>query len=1309
MTSTNPRVGSGGINSAYKSSIQTRLYSLREEVKKSEKDVKKIDKLKDKAKAEIKKTKIVKEKKEIKNKLEKEIDRRQKKLDTDFDKLNDYREKVAQTTKKSGIGLSLTASDKVYLSDILTKGGRTSYLSNIGNSTFSNLPKERVKTIDKRLDTAATLYRRKKERGRFTKHPPRKTTRKMFHDGVKVEYYFDWSSKDDQNPIIDMIANVRKGWNATRYAHPNSKMTIMFKNDDVGGYDSEGKYEYVGWSLPGFQNYTLNDALELFEDKMEAYLMKYDEDDTRLDITEIVFSYLVEPNKIMGSGGHKTIQQASKDWFICDTSSKTNCFYRSIAFIRLMRDLDKDVERAKIVLSDDKMMTTLINNRAKMMKLSLSKISNLSRKTATEEDIQTYVDNCYGTGGKGSQNKCFVVIYNSVFNKVGTFMPKNYTKGVLKPIEIWNINHHFIPLVRWSELTNIRELCEDKTLRDKIEVENKEDSNEKIKDKRMYEIADEGMFREYLASEFLEYDEMKKGEISYWTRKYCSAYRNDPEKVCKKLSYKNNKIAVYDFEATPNGNKNIFKTYRVSFAYNVLDDKGKYIKMECKTFGGIDCIRKWMEYLYLNREKFCSYTLYAHNAGKFDLLLILSEYLLENKEYWTIDTGSSLIVLNGAYLNLMIYREEESEEGEKEMFSMVFRDSYRLLPGSLDKLCSEFNVPHKKLTGSVDFNEMNITNCYGGTVDAPNSEVFKSDLFRLELANTVYCNWDCYGLLEVMNIFKDEVYENMGSINITDCLTGASLSKKNYFLNYYDPSDKPIYSMKEEFDTFCRNGYYGGRNEAFFIGEYEGKVYYNDFTSLYPDVGRLRLPYGSPDKIQDSSINRLNRYMKSKKKLPPLVAMVRCMVRTKNFDAIPIHGIKKDHKLLFPHFEEWTELTLWFNEIRYGLSTDAYEYEFLDGIQFGKQSGSYYRNVENSEEKFWSKGMLHDFFNEGFEKKGKAKSEGKLALAQVYKIIINSGYGFWGLNALGDNKEGRDGIEILEKDDDSFWDLLNKGYISNMNTIGDYTICRTSKPMPITDYNVAIAAAICSEARMKLHKYMSAIRKYGGNLLYCDTDSCICDLDITKYPEIMKEFCWDGIDDIDKCGDELGSMKNEAVEKLEKYFLGKVMKEFPTLDNKKIIKGKVKDHMIKQRDNDGGNDFYFDKAIIAGCKQYCLHKKTYDGGYIEASASKGVCKKLYYKDFHHLLHGSDIEEQRAFEESIKEKKPEWIPREGYRIYETQHQFRSSLINHIDGNYDITKVSVDKCMRINYLKGIVNGSETRIDGIENKGYVLPLRL
>jgi hypothetical protein len=62
----------------------------------------------------------------------------------------------------------------------------------------------------------------------------------------------------------------------------------------------------------------------------------------------------------------------------------------------------------------------------------------------------------------------------------------------------------------------------------------------------------------------------------------------------------------------------------------------------------------------------------------------------------------------------------------------------------------------------------------------------------------------------------------------------------------------------------------------------------------------------------------------------------------------------------------------------------------------------------------------------------------------------------------------------------------------------------------------------------------------------------------------------------------------------------------------------------KEMDKDGG-ELSFDKGIIAGCKQYSLHKTLLDGGYVVAGACKGCKRKLSYEEFQHLLYGTQIE------------------------------------------------------------------------------------
>jgi len=74
-----------------------------------------------------------------------------------------------------------------------------------------------------------------------------------------------------------------------------------------------------------------------------------------------------------------------------------------------------------------------------------------------------------------------------------------------------------------------------------------------------------------------------------------------------------------------------------------------------------------------------------------------------------------------------------------------------------------------------------------------------------------------------------------------------------------------------------------------------------------------------------------------------------------------------------------------------------YEHQFTEGLKFKKAT-------------FMSK-----FFTDGFQKKAQAKADGNPAMAQAWKIIIDSDYGFWGLRT-----EDRDGVEICSPESNSY-------------------------------------------------------------------------------------------------------------------------------------------------------------------------------------------------------------------------------------------------------------------------------------------------
>ena len=1250
-------------------------------------------------------------------------------------KLNKFLKEEFKSAQNSGIGLIFTATGGVSVRDIFIPSDRKKYIKDVKKESakYHNVDVGDVMKRDKMLEKIDKRLAKKKKTIK-----PSSVRRELIAKGIITKYLFPFRDYTEDF-IENIMINIDRAMSSIIPRHPNQKFIVRLSNT-MNAISDKQSYGVKTYGTP-----TIDEIKAALNSKIEMALFNYGEGADELNFKSIGISVISEPyGQILGAGGHRSQTMACKSWFISNQTSRTNCFYRCIATHNILRNYSKENEldlcKEELIVSPQKFLDR-VNNSATNIKKRL-KTGNI--RATSEADIQKYVDNCYK---KNSSNKCEVKIYNNVFALVKVIRPTEWNGETLKTTyEIQNINHHFVALVRWYKVMNIIDVLDEvikiateKAKEISIGADSGDVSEDILIDREPdWEIVDWDRFDEFCKNEIwnkkeekcidVKYEEQSETNKKKYQRWFCARYGRT--EYCRRyMDDLNLKIGAYDLEATPNGvEENMFRAYRLSFSYNILDKKHKFERIKTVSFGGKDCIEKWFEWLYKNREELTGYTLYAHNGGKFDVLLLLNDYILKNASKWVLEEGS-LIVLNGAYLSFCLTSKEGDIENvdslshgmgnfkiqnqikkktvkmEEDIECMLtFRDSMRLLPGSLKRLCDEFDVEHKKISEVVNFDEVNINNCFGGAVDT--RRPFSDEKFKIELCNYVYCNYDVLGLLEILNKFSKSVYEACNGINITDCITGASLSKKHYFNSFYDKSIYPVYNLSAKNDEFCRDGYFGGRCEAFYIGEQKKKLYYYDFTSLYPDVGRCRLPYGEPKELTEERIGRWNCRYKEGVSLTPIRGIVKVRVKTKNFDALPLHAIKDGHRLTFAHFGDWSELTMWYRELEYGISLDIYEYELVDAVEFDGGHHTYvttqYMNSpmnkkdKKDKEHFWEEGLLKDFFEDAVNKKAIAKKNGQPALAQAYKIIANSGYGFWGLNANGDG-EGRDGMSIVKEDDDYFWELMAKGVVSNIGRIGEYIMVRTAMRMSVSDFNVSIATAICSEARMKTYRFLKAVKDKGMNILYCDTDSCICDLKLNDYPDLMEEFCWDGLKDPSTAGDELGSMKNECLEKVEGYYKSKVLKELGEDCPKSIWKKKVEEYVNAEKEKDGG-ELSFDKGIIAGCKQYSLHKRLLDGGYVVAGACKGCKRKLSYEEFQHLLYGTDMETQRECEKEIILRNPNFKIPEGYRLYEQQTQFRSSTSDHIaEGDYtEIRRIDIDKSVRINYTKGT----------IDNEGWVVP---
>jgi hypothetical protein len=627
-------------------------------------------------------------------------------------------------------------------------------------------------------------------------------------------------------------------------------------------------------------------------------------------------------------------------------------------------------------------------------------------------------------------------------------------------------------------------------------------------------------------------------------------------------------IAVYDLETCnteeEKKDKNNTTVYALGY-YNGNEYKEIY-KTEKEKDKNI--LASFIDYLY-DVEK-GNKVIYAHNGGKFDTYLLLKEILKSDKFSIT-----SYLDSNGRILNMSIV-----QKGKKKPKKYVFRDSINLIAGSLDGACKSFKPKTKKLTGDVNHNNININNCHTKKIYDYTKEYLKND---------------CKSLYEILNMFDDTINDAY-YFTIKDVMTNASIARRVFLDKYYDSVKKPLYTLDRETDRELRKFYFGGRNECMHkLGYHKGKFYYVDFTSLYPFVMmKNKYLYGKMNKIilKENTIKFNNKWF----------GFVKVMFRHKKKNKIPLHAVVKDNKLIFPFVDNWTESIICTEEIKYALKNDlGYEYKFIEVYNW-KKKDNYFKPI----------------IDELYKMKIEAQKSGNKALRQIAKIIINSTYGFFGINFLNrtqtkiinercnDKKLSKEDKEEKIKDKRAcrYFGFLMDQKLKDYQKAGEYDIYQIEDKIKAKCANVAIASMVTSYARLELYKLLKLIKEKEGNIYYMDTDSVITDYNI--YDDIdFKHFIGMG-------GDNLGELTNEALDeytdKIKELYINKIKEENPKLKNnktgwntdmideiyKKKYKKKVKDYINKTY-KQNKKDFnkkkktpHFKELITSGNKMYAL-------------------------------------------------------------------------------------------------------------------------
>ena len=302
-----------------------------------------------------------------------------------------------------------------------------------------------------------------------------------------------------------------------------------------------------------------------------------------------------------------------------------------------------------------------------------------------------------------------------------------------------------------------------------------------------------------------------------------------------------------------------------------------------------------------------------------------------------------------------------------------------------------------------------------------------------------------------------EIYWKLYKVDIESKITLSSLALSIFRMKYYDASNWPIHIPNKNEDTFIRRGYYGGHADMYI--PYGEDLYYYDVNSLYPFVMKeFPMPGGVPvwhRNLEGKDLDSIFGFIEAYVVCPKTIKRPFLPYRDKN------------NTLIFPTGEF---VGVYYSE----------ELKYAKGLGYTVLPISCYL-FERMESPF------RDFVSSLFENRLEARISGNEALAYVYKILMNSLYGRFGIHPKSTITEicNEDRFKHLLRHSELIRSsmLSENNYIvayhSNFGTGSDYW-------NPLKNSAVQLATAIITSARIYMYPFISIEDCY-----YTDTDSVV--------------------------------------------------------------------------------------------------------------------------------------------------------------------------------------------------------------------------
>lgn len=418
---------------------------------------------------------------------------------------------------------------------------------------------------------------------------------------------------------------------------------------------------------------------------------------------------------------------------------------------------------------------------------------------------------------------------------------------------------------------------------------------------------------------------------------------------------------------------------------------------------------------------------YFHNLGSFDGILLL-KYFATNLP--------SICNIRSVYRNSELY---EIIVYENKRVVLRLRDSLKLLPGSLDSLAKTF-CPELGVKGSFDHKSVEVQN-----------------LVKIKNESLIYMRQDIRLLGGIM-LRAQEIYWKEYKLDFTNYLTVSSLSLAIFRLAYYDPKITPIHIPLKNVEKFIRYGYYGGHSDVYKPLGYN--LYYYDVNSLYPYIMKeFSMPGGKGvwrNNLEGYELSSLCGFIQAYVICPPEM----------NNPFLPFKN--SDGTLLFP---TGSFVGIYYSEELIFAQKLGYKIYPIKGYLF-----------EMMESPF------KDFVSALSAKRQEAQKINDLGLSYIYKRLMNSLYGRFGIKDEGTL------TEFCDKERHNY--LIKHGDIRNAYELSErfYLVIYTMNSSRISDTKwepprlaaIQMSAAITACARIYMYQFIGR-----DDCFYTDTDSAV--------------------------------------------------------------------------------------------------------------------------------------------------------------------------------------------------------------------------